>query len=134
MNAIALQFPPDTAVCQQLFLDNEGYIIESNDRIFAAFKYKDRSVFEWLPFLESIFPILESLSLTDDELRFEKVFPEVHPLKGYYDFAFLKVELDARIITVWSLYDVTVPAIAKGFRQQQINEALLKIKDKEMPC
>jgi hypothetical protein len=126
INFAALQYFPKTTVCQQLLLDEYGYIIESDDRIFTSFPFKERSVREWMPFLDSIYPVLKSLTLHDHEIRFEKVFPDTDPLKGYYDFAFLKVELDNRIITVWSLYDVTEISIAKAIRQQKNNEKLLK--------
>ena len=126
LNFAALQYFPKATVCQQLLLDEFGYIIESDDRIFTSFPYKEKSVREWMPFLDSIYPVLKSLTLHDHEIRFEKVFPDTNPLKGYYDFAFLKVEMDNRIITVWSLFDVTEICIAKAIRQQQINENLLK--------
>ncbi len=121
----AIQLFPKATVCQQLLLDEAGYIIESDDRIFTSFPFKERSVREWLPFLDSIFPVLKSLTLHDHEIRFEKVFPDASPLKGYYDFAFLKVALDSQIITVWTLYDVTEISMAKAIRQQKINESLL---------
>lgn len=123
---VALQLLPKTTICQQLFLDSEGYIIESDDKIFNAFRFKEKSVCDWLPFFESIFPLLESLTLHDHEIRFEKVFPDTGPLKGFYEFAFIKVELDSKIITVWSIYDVTAICIEQGIRQQQINEQLLR--------
>ncbi len=117
---------PRASVSQQLFLDEKGYIVESDDRIFPAWLFKERAVTEWLPFFESIFHILQSLSLRDQELRFERVNPGMAPLTGYYDFSFLKVEMDNRIFIVWSVYDITALCLQEALRQQQINDGRLR--------
>ncbi len=86
---------------QFLILDLEGNIIFSDDVLFDVEKLPSNCVFDWSPFIESIFPAL----LKEDHqkmITFEKVKTIHEFLNGSYDYSFYQTEKRDQIIWVIS--------------------------------
>ncbi len=112
--------------CQVILMDMEGNMVNSCDSIFVTEELKQTLVYDWFPFLESIFPVLLSLKKEDGPLRFSKVEEPSEFLPGYYDFSFSKVELEGGHFILWEIYDYT--AIYEDFKQYQQKRNELEIQ------
>ncbi len=108
--------------CQVILINDRGIVVESCNSIFNVANYKHQSISSWFPFIESIFPVLQKLKLTDSELLFTKVEQPASFLQGYYDFTFSKTQLENEEYLLWEIYDYTT--LYKDFRlfQQKRNE------------
>ena len=117
---------------QYSLLDEKGYVVESCDALFSTTKLQKKSVTDWLPFLESIFPLLINLKELDAEIYFSRV-ESPHPklLKGYYDFSFKKINVEDKMRIQWVIFDHT--CLYSDFKkmQQQHNEAEIKRQQEE---
>jgi len=92
---------------QLVLLDYNGFIVHSCDTIFSTNTLKDSIVFQYIPFVESIFQELIKLKPTDPEIQFSRVEVPANFLPGYYDFTFSSIELENQQYILWSIYDFT---------------------------
>lgn len=108
---------------QSLILDINGNIIFSNDVIFDAEKSPSNCVFDWSPFLESIYPYL----LQKDHLEmviFKKVKTIHDFLDGSYDYCFYLNEKKDQVIWIISDYSKYYSKLA--IKQQTHHEQEIK--------
>ena len=75
---------------QFIILNEKGNIIFSDDTLFSVQDLPSTSVFDWSPFVESIFPDLIKKSNQNKIFTFEKVKTIHHFLNGTYDYSFYK--------------------------------------------
>lgn len=86
---------------QFLILDTKGNITFSDNVIFEVEKSPSNCVFEWSPFLESIYPAL--LQKNDQQMVTFKKVKTIHDfLNGSYDYAFYLTEKQDQVIWVIS--------------------------------
>ena len=92
--------------CQHVVLDTQGFIVDSTDTLFSTKAYCDRSLFEWSPFLESIFDVLLDLRVGGEELHFSKIDTLADFMTGFYDCSFMAAHWgdNCRVI-VWTICD-----------------------------
>jgi hypothetical protein len=113
------------ATSQQILLDYRGNILDSNDHLFATTHLKDRSVADWLPFIESILPVIADPTFAPNtEITFRKVQTENYNLPGIYDFSFIKTSHPAQII--WNISDRTKHYVEVVKKQQRRNQAFIE--------
>ncbi len=107
---------------QLILLDNTGKVAQSCNSIFNTAPYKEKSIQEDIPILESIFDIVKKLEVNSPEILFSKVQHPFQLLKGFYDFTFSKIIIDGKEYILWSVYDFT--ALYKDLidYQQRYNE------------
>ncbi len=107
---------------QQILLDEQGRLVISCDSIFSAQSFQQSSLLSVSPFLESIFPVLQNLTITDPSLYFPKVETDLDLLPGTYDYYFSRIQLEEGDYILWSIYDYT--KVYEDFRrfQQRRNE------------
>jgi len=86
---------------QFLILDLEGNIIFSDDVLFEIEKLPSTCVFDWSPFIESIFPALLERE-NKQMVTFEKVKTIHDFLNGSYDYSFYQTEKKDQVIWVIS--------------------------------
>ena len=93
---------------QVFYLNQEGYILSSTNTIFSTIQLQNRSVFEWCPFLESIFPSLFE-EAAEEVTQFERVTTAENFLPGIYDYTFVKLPafLAKEEILMWIISDRT---------------------------
>jgi hypothetical protein len=118
---------PQNTTHQQLLMDWQGYVLESTDTIFSTFRLKHRPVTEWSLFIESFFPVIQSLELSSPEIILPRINSVTNFLEGIYDCSFMRVEWgDNDRIIVWNIIDYTadLPRIQKA--QQTFNEMRIR--------
>lgn len=128
-NLRALPLYPLASISQQIFLNDQSYIIEGDENIFPLLHLKEKPVIEWMPFLESVFDVVLQLKLDSPEIRFRCIAPGLACLPGYYDFAFIRAEMGGYPLIVWSIYDFTNCYLENGKRQQDQNEKWLRYEN-----
>jgi hypothetical protein len=112
---------------QQILMDWQGYILESTDTVFSTLQLKHRPATEWSHFLESFFPVLQSLELSSPEIFLPRIGSVTNFLEGIYDCSFMRVEWgDNDRIIVWNIIDYTfdLPRIQQA--QQRFNEMRIR--------
>lgn len=108
--------------CQVILIDKDGDVVESCDSIFDSSSLTETPVYEWFPFIESVFPSLCSLELEGEGLLFSKVEKPAQYLLGYYDFSFSKIKIENKIHFLWEIFDYST--LYRDFRiyQQRRND------------
>ncbi len=93
---------------QVIYLNKEGFISSSTNTLFSTILLQKQSVFEWSPFLESIFPSL--FEEADNEVtQFMRVTTIQNFLPGIYDYTFVKLPIDlcSEETLMWIISDRT---------------------------
>ena len=112
---------------QQILMDSHGFILESTDTIFSTLPQRHRSVTEWSPFIESIFPVLINLDLDTPEIFIPRVEFKSNGVSSYYDCSFLCIEWNGVQPTiVWNIFENTEDIEKIQQEQQEINDARLQ--------
>ncbi len=87
---------------QQLLLDQQGYIIESNDCLFSTFPQRHFPVTDWSPFVASIFQSLWHLP-NHQELAYPKVESTLDGLQGVHSYLFSKIYYNDTPAILWTI-------------------------------
>ena len=112
--------------CQVILIGMDGDVVESCDSIFNTSSLAQYPIFEWFPFVESVFYSLEYLKIGDDNLLFSKVEKPASFLPGYYDFSFSKIEMKGKEYILWELFDYTT--LYENFKKYQQKRNELEIQ------
>jgi hypothetical protein len=112
--------------CQVILIGMDGNIVGSCDSIFNTSSLSKQPVFEWFPFVESVFYSLEHLKIDDENLLFPKVEKPAPFLQGYYDFSFSKIEMKGKEYILWELFDYTT--LYEDFKKYQQKRNELEIQ------
>ena len=110
---------------QELLLDEDGFIMESDDGLFNTGHLIDDCLFDYFPLLESVFPSLVDRRVS--EVRLNRVATTFDDLPGYYDFLFFREEDGIR----WEIYDLTDDYNDYEQDQQERNEQALEQEEEE---
>lgn len=122
---------------QFLILNEKGEIIFSDNTLFSVEDLPSTSVFDWSPFVESIFPNL--FQENKKIFTFHKVKTIHEFLSGTYDYSFYKndgEDLPSQII--WTILDRST-FYDKLTKEQQYNQQriiereIMTFKNKELP-
>jgi hypothetical protein len=92
---------------QLILLDNLGKVLQSCNSIFDTSAYSTKTICQDIPFLDSIFDIINNIALNSPEILFSKVQSSFNHLEGVYDFTFSKILVDNECYILWSIYDFT---------------------------
>ena len=92
---------------QLILLDEEGFILASCDSIFSTQKLRRYPVFKHFPLVESIYPKVVTMGLNEPKLRFSKIETTYEGLNGFYDFTFMRTDIDHRNPILWTILDYT---------------------------
>jgi hypothetical protein len=105
---------------QQILLNQDGYIIESNDTIFSTQSLRHQPVGEWSMFISSFFNEIRKLQLDSPELLVKRVETVTDFTVGkLFDCSFMRVQWnDSDSVFVWTIFDYPAE-IFKSIRQQQ---------------
>jgi hypothetical protein len=111
---------------QLVLLDDVGKVVQSCNSIFDTSNYSNKSICSDIPFLDSIFDIINSITLHSSEILFSKVESSFNQLKGVYDFTFSKILIENKTYILWAIYDFT--ALYKDLidYQQRYNDLEIK--------
>jgi hypothetical protein len=113
---------------QQILIDWEGFIIESNDTIFSTFPHRHRPVMEWSSFIESIFPVLHTLELDSEEIVLTRIDSITNTATGLFDCSFMRVEWgDSPHVFVWNIFDSRLELPLLRQQQQRFNEIQIRM-------
>ncbi len=107
---------------QLILLNDDGYIIASCDSIFSTQELRDRPIFYYFPLLESIFDSITKLKPHSPALRFSKVEPTFPELSGFFDYTFIRTDIDRDLPIMWTINDYTHLYNDYQRTQQQLNE------------
>lgn len=111
---------------QLILLDNVGNVIQSCNSIFDTTAYTKKSICQDVPFLDSIFGIINNIELNSPEILFSKVQCAFNQLEGVYDFTFSKILIKNKTFILWAIYDFT--ALYKDLIDYQQRYNSLEIK------
>jgi hypothetical protein len=111
------------ADAQVFYLNQKGYILSSTNTIFSTIHLQNCPVFEWCPFLESIFPSLFE-EAAEEVTQFERVTTAENFLPGIYDYTFVKLPafLANEEVLMWIISDRTACYQRMTELQQFYNE------------
>lgn len=115
---------------QSLILDLKGNIISSDNVLFEIEKLPSKNVFDWSPFIESIFPALLK-KINQQKITFERVKTFHNFLKGSYDYSFYQTEQKDQII--WAISDCSKYYLDLYERQQFHHECVI-FKQLNLTC
>ena len=107
---------------QILLLDNNGNLIAACDTLFDTKNLLGTPILPLFPLIESIFPVIRKLQLSDPEIRFKKVKTVFPKLPGIYDYAFVKMKSLTGTLILWIIQDHTEDYEAELTLQQIENE------------
>lgn len=110
---------------QQVLIDLQGHILESDDCIFSTLELRHEPVSDWCPFMESVFPAIVDLKMDIEEIYFPCIHYAYEMIDGIFDVAFMRVQWCGEPIIVWSIFDKTTHYLALQAQQQKIYESLL---------
>ncbi len=110
---------------QILLIQEDGMLAQSCDAIFATTPLKEIPIYQWFPFIESIFHVVKDRKIDEPDLVFPRVEHPASFLKGYYDFIFSKIEDNGKHYILWSIFDFT--ALYKNLIQFQQQRNQLEI-------
>ena len=118
---------PEAKAHQQILMDWQGYIIESNDAIFSVDAHQPAT--SWSNFLESVFPILQKMTLGSAEIHFPRVNSVTNYLDGLFECTFMRVEWsDNDHVLVWNIFDHSDEYTQIQAIQQRANETRLQLE------
>ena len=113
---------------QQVLLNFEGRIVDSDERIFPTTNLRQQTVFEWFPFFEGWWPQLFSEERRMTNTLFEGVQSPLAELPGIYDFHFWAVDHGQQLTLVWGIVERTPYYMRRRRRLQKANEAKLALE------
>lgn len=102
-----MQFNQKQKDRQLILLDEDGFILASCDSIFSTKNLRKEPIFKYFPLVESIFPKVVTMDLNEPKLRFSKIETTYSSLNGYYDFTFMRTDIDNRNPILWTILDYT---------------------------
>lgn len=105
---------------QELFLDDDGYILESDDGLFSTETMWNNSIFDHFPLVESVYPSL--INNIASEIKLNRVATGFDGLPGYYDFYFFREDDGVR----WEIHDLTEDYNDYEHEQQRRNEEAIQ--------
>ncbi len=92
-------------VHQQILLDQNAHIIESDDTLFSTRSLHDNSLKATSPFIKSIWEDVLRLRLDYEEIHFPCVESDFMAQKQWYIYTFSKIILNNEIAILWSIVD-----------------------------
>lgn len=112
---------------QVIYLNKDGYIVSSTNTLFSTILLQKQSIFEWSPFLESIFSSLFE-EPENDVTQFMRVTTVQPFLPGIYDYAFVKLPsaFSSEETLMWIISDRTECYSRMKALQQKENEQMRK--------
>lgn len=110
---------------QVIYLDKDGLIVSSTNTLFSTILIEKKNVFEWSPFLESIYPSLFSEE-ADEVTQFSRVTTVKDFLPGIYDYTFVKLpqNIARQEVLMWIISDRTDCYKRMTKLQQAENESM----------
>lgn len=123
-----MQFENERKEKQLILLDKNGFILASCDSIFSTNDLRNEPIFNHFPLVESIFPKVISLRLNEPQLRISKIELTYEGLNGFYDFTFMRTDVDSRNPILWTILDYT-PLYEDYHRSQQERQELAIAKE-----
>lgn len=99
---------PNANDAQIIYLNEDGYITASTNTLFSTILLQKKPIFEWSPFLESIYPSLFAEG-PNEVTQFMRVTTVQKFLPGIYDYTFLKLpsEFVGQETLMWIISDRT---------------------------
>jgi len=107
---------------QIILLNRTGRVRYSCETLVELRAFKEQSVLEKSPFLESVFPQLLIRRSHEKALRYGRLESPFPGLKGTYDFSFQWVEIHDGNYILWNIYDLSDLYSTIKQAQQQRNE------------
>lgn len=111
---------------QLIVLDETGKVVQSCNAIFDTYEYSQKSICHDIPFLDSIFDIINEIPLNSPEILFSKVESSFRRLIGVYDFTFSKILIAEKAYILWAIYDFTTLYKDLIDYQQRYNDLEIK--------
>jgi hypothetical protein len=87
---------------QQLLINPQGYVIESNDSLFSTFPQRHYPVTDWSAFVASIFQHLLHLP-EHQEIAYPNVESTLDGLQGAHRYLFSKVYYNDTVAILWTI-------------------------------
>lgn len=113
---------------QQVLLDQQGFVLENDERILKNHLFRQKPIPEICPFFESIFPSLHLLKKDIDEVHFPSVGLYIKDdFQGYFHYTFSKVSYQEHIVFVWTILKDEDAENRQNYQQTE-NNRLLEIE------
>ncbi|MCC6385320.1 MAG: hypothetical protein LC117_01865 [Bacteroidia bacterium] len=94
-----------TAKCQYISLDTYGFVIESDNTLFATEALMGMPIMLILPSMKKIYRKIRSLQPADQPLFYQNIRVQMNGFSSVCDFIFSKVERSEGESIVWFIYD-----------------------------
>jgi hypothetical protein len=115
----------DLHINQQVFLNTNGYILETDNNIFDFNSVSSIKVSFLFDFFHTVFDELLLLELGDKELIFPKVNVDFEDKKGLFNFRFCKMCYQNEIVILWTITPYQQDLAAEKTQQERQEQAML---------
>jgi hypothetical protein len=117
---------------QQLLLDENGRVLESDDSIFSTKNFGEKSVVERFSFFESVWPALLFSENKSVVTEFKAVQNVERELPGIYDFKFFVKFLEKKSVVIWTISEQTDRYSMLQKRQQTQADRTLRLQKRTL--
>lgn len=112
---------------QDIFLNKEGFIVESDNQIFDVEAYRTKMVTIWCPVLETMLDYLwKDEKGTPTILNLQMLENPAPMLSGHFDFFLERVLYNDQEFVYWRITDFTAMYKEKREKQQSFYNRILK--------
>lgn len=111
---------------QELILNENGQIIESDNQLFPIQVFSELSALECFPLVASMFPSLLEMDENAAPILIPSVSPRCDFLSGFFDFSFSKISSNGKIQIHWVIEDQTTKYTKMKDEMQIYNDEVIK--------
>jgi hypothetical protein len=125
ISPLSLAIEEDLLINQQVFLNTNGYILETDNNVFDFSGVDSIKVSFLFDFFNAVFDELLLLELGDNELIFPKVNVDFDDKKGLLNFRFCKMCYQNEIVILWTITPYQQDWAAEKMQQDRQEQAML---------
>jgi hypothetical protein len=125
ISPLSLAIEEDLLINQQVFLNTNGYILETDNNVFDFSGVDSIKVSFLFDFFSAVFDELLLLELGDNELVFPKVNVDFEDKEGLFNFRFCKMCYQNEIVILWTITPYQHDLSAEKTQQEHQEQAML---------
>jgi len=114
-------------VTQDIFLNKDGHIVDSDNKIFEVKGYKNTPATKWCPVLETMLDFLWKDEANGPTILNLQMLENPAPmLSGHFDFYLERISFNDQELIYWRITDFTSKYQEKRAEQQTFYNQILK--------
>jgi hypothetical protein len=118
ISPLSLVIEKDLLLSQQVFINTNGYILETDNNVFDFSGMNSIKVNFLFDFFSTVFDELLQIELGDNELILPKINVDFANKKGLFNFRFCKMCYQNEIVILWTITPYQQDLAAEKTQQQ----------------